>query len=282
MVMAVSNFFLILSGLSLAIWLVPLAVLLFVVALYSVHRQASVLMLANEKFSTKNTVDAPDFPSDDMVGATTKAVAALTEYARSVDPDFIFGVHAGGRLTSTLVCDALKVDQRKCGFISTDVENSREPRLLFDGNGLSGKILIIDDVVRTGSTLELIRRKLIRDSLSGNIRIDNIFFATLVVAEKRRRYRMGYFYPDWLHFKTTKSDEQFPWSRLNAAVRAATLSAAKGRESDDTVLDIHDRLIRDFPFALFCANLALNNYEKFNALLDARALAVEYDTEVNS
>src|SRR6476660_7700703 len=44
-------------------------------------------------------------------------VAALLQYAKQVNPDWILGVHPGGRLLSVRICEFLNLDPTRCFFV---------------------------------------------------------------------------------------------------------------------------------------------------------------------
>lgn len=245
-----------------------LATLGFAVFVY-VRRQLSIAQLADGNLTTDHPeIPGSSFDFGDPVENLRTAIRDLTAFAQKSDFDQIVGVHTGGRLASVLVCESLGVSTSKCGFISTDIRPNREPQLHSSLNSLHGDILIIDDVTRTGSTLEIIRRNIIRDSLLKENAVRSVSFATLLVAKKRERLAKGFFVPDWWAFTTESPDTALPWSRLSTRTRAAHLLKLKKREYDERFIEIHSALISDHGFSLYCAKLSLYEPKIFAELVD--------------
>lgn len=257
--------------------ILSITVSVIALSILAVKHQVKMVAAANRNFKTTRQIEAPEFPSESMAEGTQQAIDQLVKYAKEIDPDCIVGVHAGGRLVSALVCEELDIPEHHCGYFSTDLYRDREPQLFMKSNSLHGKVLVIDDVIRTGSTLEMIRRKITHDTFYKKMDVDSSFFAALVVAEDRRKFSKGYFFPDWLRFKTKRDDEQLPWSRLNAGIRMAMMYKNKDRDFDEYMIAVHDRLIKDVSFALYCVNLAMRDEVKFEKLLDNKELLSDSD-----
>jgi adenine/guanine phosphoribosyltransferase-like PRPP-binding protein len=252
---------------------------LIAVVVFYVRRQLELVELANKTRTSINEITGNEFSTGDQIENVKEAIASLIEFAREKKPDQIVGVHTGGRLASVLVCEALGLSSHKCGFISTDINPGREPYLRPETNSLSGRLLIIDDVTRTGSTFEIIRRNIIRDTLSGVYSVISANFAVLLVAKERKRLEKGFFIPDWWAFTADNPDQALPWSSLSANIRAAHLLKRRNKAYDKKKIDLHDELVKNYEFSLYTVKLALDDNKRFDELVQSDELFLSWSSE---
>ena len=243
--------------------------------------------LARAKIADKHSWDLSIFDRShlpEMLSADylNSAFDGLCDLVRKEKPDFIIGVHTGGRILSVLVCERLNLSPSSLRFISTDMQPGRQPYLVAatDSKKMSGKVLIIDDVTRTGSTLEIIRRQILSQMLSGESSIHSTVFAVLLVAAERVKLPNGFFVPDWWAYFTRKQDVDFPWSSLSEATRLAFSLKHDGRETDERVIRIHRELVTNYQFALFCAHLSIENKEQFKDMVRKGTLLRQYEVSL--
>lgn len=131
-----------------------------------------------------------------------EAVTALADtIKREFDPDIIVGIARGGlipavRLSHLLGDKLLRVIHVK--FYNGVNLHLKKPELYADIKGISGKVLVVDDVTDTGTSLEFALKHLKRKGAK-EIRV-----ATIAYKPKSR------FKPDYYRFETDKWIV-FPW-----------------------------------------------------------------------
>ena len=241
-------------------WLAPLVLVGVVGAGYYAHRHDLIELgrtLHNQKILfTSNQLLAPRAelpPVADIVSLSTSAlndaVARLIEYATEVNPDWIVGVHPGGRLLSVYMADKINLDASRCLFVRTDPD--RTDRLVFElppNEKMSGTLLVIDDISRTGDTLEALKLFFVERNFTDVCALQRIYFAVLLVvsiADYEESFR-----PDWVRFRTDNRWFKLPWTDL--AVKVKTTFAAKrmGLHFDPNVIEQHERMTIDHNYTL--------------------------------
>ncbi|MCS7131592.1 MAG: phosphoribosyltransferase [Hadesarchaea archaeon] len=134
-----------------------------------------------------------------------KAVAALASaLKREYDPDVIVGIARGGlipavRLSHLLGDKMLRIIHVK--YYKGVNLRKEEPELLADVGKLDGKVLVVDDVADTGTTLEFVVKHLKRKGAT-EVRIATIAW------KPRSRVK-----PDFYVFETDKWIV-FPWEEM--------------------------------------------------------------------
>jgi Phosphoribosyl transferase domain len=95
---------------------------------------------------------APKFSDKIMVTDIKEYIGRLARVTEELEPDWIVGVNTGGRMIATMVADQIGFPHDRCVVLSTETES----RIRVDMgryDRLTGDVLVIDDVCRTGKTL---------------------------------------------------------------------------------------------------------------------------------
>ena len=177
------------------------------------------------------------------------AVVKLVAYSKQLNPDWIVGVHPGGRLLSVYVADRIGLDQSKCGFVRTDPD--RTDRLVLElppNEKMTGRLLLVDDISRTGDTLDALKWFFIERNFSSICALDRINFAVLlVVSDPDNAYA---FRPDWVRFRTEKKWFRLPWTDLAVRIKTAFAFRKMGLQFSQAAIDQHEQLVSDYNYAL--------------------------------
>jgi adenine/guanine phosphoribosyltransferase-like PRPP-binding protein len=177
------------------------------------------------------------------------AIDKLVQFARLQNPDWIVGLHPGGRLISTYVAEQLGVAPDRCLFLRTDLNRMRAEvdmtlNLRFEAEPvgrMEGKVLVVDDVSRTGRTIKEVGAFLAERTNSGLASIRGVCFAVLVRAEVSIQQTSV-----WAAYTTRERNINLPWSPLSNRIDQAyaEIQARYGEH-----LEQHRRLVFDFEYA---------------------------------
>lgn len=171
-----------------------------------------------------------------------EACDALVEYARGFKPDWILGVHPGGRLLSVYVGHLLGIPADRCLFVSTCREYQDEPEVRGFLERVEGKLLVIDDISRSGATLHVVKDLLEDLNRSGKFDLGRVAFAALTVVTMPFGGR-DIFRPDWTRFGTTDPNFHLPWTGLSREIRTELVKRKAGQRFDAQIIDIYEDLI---------------------------------------
>jgi hypoxanthine phosphoribosyltransferase len=248
---------------SALVWALPLVVSMVAIAGYVKNRDRLleiVRVLQNQKrFSAERDLPprhafplvSPDNLNEMKDSDLQRAVADIIAYAREYKPDWIAGVHPGGRLLSVIVGEQLGLSPDRCIYVST--YRSRTANIDFMppiNNVFAGKLLIIDDISRTGDTLRAIRSYLYARNLGdSNYRLTSVRFAVLLVVETPDDSELR-FRPDWVYGRTKNQNFKLPWSQLSADIREAYDNRQARYWYNRDAIREHRRICRDFEYAL--------------------------------
>lgn len=220
------------------------------------------------------------------------AIAELARFAKNQKPDWVMGVHVGGRLLSVALCDVLGIPPERCLFVSTHLSRNRLFAIEGEGGGepnsISGSMLIVDDISRSGTTLRDLKNFLHRQNYDGELQLSKVSFAVLVVADKEDAERK--FYPDWAYYHTLEKYFRLPWT--DTSIEVATAYDRRERNSElfargmvhlqtdinEAKIEEHERQARNFAHALKVAGSYLRIDEikkKFADLETAGAKAAK-------
>jgi len=246
------------------------AALLFVVILAVGQRNRDYLFeiarsLQNQKaFAPENALSprdairpTPDSNREQLDGAALHEVLEeLSAYVRLIKPDWIAGVHPGGRLLSVYVADQIDFPKNRCLFVRTSPDRTDsiefEPKSDIPNEPLQGKIVIIDDISRTGDTLSSLKWFLMRKNYIEGYQLTEVYFAVLLVVSEEGASRSR-FRPDWVYFRTDKKFFRLPWSELSIETAAAYAHRRQGLSYSQAVIDRHEKIVSDPDYALHLA-----------------------------
>jgi hypoxanthine phosphoribosyltransferase len=205
-----------------------------------------------------------------------EAILALASYAKTFNPDWVIGMHVGGRLASVLVAKAAGIPKERCGYvrmttrkeITFERQNGQKKVDVFDG-----RMLIIDDVSRTGRTFRnlksfLVERNFLPSTLNNATEaiqnptvifsLDTVKFASLLVVSNDE-INDGEFRPDWVYRRTSNKSVALPWSDLSEVVRVALENKSKSKPAvgDAKTLLEYETLCESYDVSLEKAELFL-------------------------
>lgn len=191
------------------------------------------------------------------IDALTDPLLQLTRYAQAYNPNWIVGVHVGGRILSAALTSLLSLKPENCLFVSTHFTRNRlfvlESHEGKTPNQISGRVLVVDDIVRTGNTLRNLRTWLMdHNHAQGPWEISDIAFATLIVATDGFNSPPS-FRPDWMFHRTRALDFALPWTELSRRISEAFDNRDRGRQFDQSEIDQHEMMARDFSLAIALA-----------------------------
>jgi hypoxanthine phosphoribosyltransferase len=257
-------------------WLVPIVISMVVISGYAINH-AYVLAVARRLKNVKVFVSPTHQDIWDRVkgakyintnrlqgDALQEAIDALAVYVEGIKPDWIVGVHPGGRFLSVLLTEKLGMRREQCLYIATNPARNDhfvfQPQIAAVSNRLEGTMLFVDDIVRTGLTLHHLKLFMKNLNLTGDMHLDAALFATLAVVvpdDDKDRLR---FSPDWFFVKTNKEGLKLPWSGIGDRVAHAYLNCSRGLAYDTTLIEFYENITRDFESAADMARkfLSLN------------------------
>ncbi len=203
-----------------------------------------------------------------------EGVSDLAAFTKSYRPDWIIGIHTGGRLLSSLVASKLDIPRQRVIFAHTEAARASEFRIR-DANRLTGRILFIDDITRSGGTLRALNRHVMQRVLRGEYAVSDVKYAVLVVVQMRDS-RTGelvrVFDPHWAKFSSDFSYISLPWSRLTDRIKAEYDLRNRGLKFDEYYIDLHEKMVSDFALSKAIAEAAVANSEEFERHLDTKTL----------
>lgn len=242
------------------VWAAP-AILVVLIAVAVVTNRSFLAEAARRRYNAIVFRDRPSYAAlratlhamgdNTSVSDMTEPVAELALFCRNLQPDYVMGVHVGGRLLSTTVCDVIGLDRKKCLFVSTHRSRNELFTIEAEGGGppdkIEGSLLIIDDISRTGNTLRDLKNFLHRQNYDASVRLSQVTFAVLVVADKGAK---RVFVPDWAYFHTDEKYFKLPWTDHSLEVataydRRATNLTLIDRGKSDLVVDYNEYLIEE-------------------------------------
>ena len=158
--------------------------------------------------------------ASDRLPSLVDATASLTEYARKIRPEWIFGVNYGGHMLASYVAEQIKLPKQFVGTIQAIGGDSPQLIPSDQQNYIGGSVLIIDDIARTGGTLERIRQFLLRANAVSDFSFSDIRMATLFVADSvgESSLRLS---PHWFFAKVEGNAHTFPWTQDSADLKGA-------------------------------------------------------------
>jgi hypoxanthine phosphoribosyltransferase len=183
----------------------------------------------------------------------------LVRYAEETKPDWLLGVHPGGRFLSVLLAERLKIAGDRCLYIRTTSSDANKVVLEskhLTSNFIGGRMLVIDDISRTGDTLNVVKSFLMKKNYCETFLLDKVRFAVMVVvSEKESEYE---FRPDFVSYKTPNNRFRLPWSKYSTNVQAQFDLKRSKRPYDAEVIQRYLQMIVDYEAALAMARRLLH------------------------
>jgi hypoxanthine phosphoribosyltransferase len=154
-----------------------------------------------------------------QVPSLREATEQLVEFAKEIEPQWIMGVNYGGHILASYVSAQIKLPPRFVGTIQSFYDD--EPELIFaqQQNHISGRLLIIDDIARTGGTLERIRQFMLHRNSVDALHFSDIVIATLFVSDRVNPATMSGG-PAWFHSTVLGNAHTFPWTKESSNLKA--------------------------------------------------------------
>jgi hypoxanthine phosphoribosyltransferase len=148
-----------------------------------------------------------------------EAIPGLVGYARKLNPDWIAGVNPGGRMIASRLCKEIGLGADRCFYVKYDTETGNLA-LKSGARLISGTLLVIDDISRTGNTLQSVKAFLYENNGIGPLQLQAVRFGVLVVDATPDEEHTD-FAPDWACFKTTAGGNfRFAWTAMSDAIKA--------------------------------------------------------------
>jgi hypoxanthine phosphoribosyltransferase len=236
------------------IWL-PGIVFLGVVGISCYRNKSQLFIIAQAVhnhfvFSERNREAVADdllevSPLDPQI--TKEGISSLVEYARQLNPDWIVAVNPGGRLVSTAVAIQMRIDPTQCLYVRCDPEF--DAVTLAPGRVLpqfGGTILVVDDISRSGVTLELVKDYLMQINGTDRANARTVRFAVLVMDVSHNVHHVD-FAPDWALYKTYDSEFKFVWTDFTDKIKLECKRKRAEREQQARAEGRHD--VVDMPTA---------------------------------
>jgi hypoxanthine phosphoribosyltransferase len=204
----------------------------------------------------------PQLPDDLEVLDRPRLIAAieeLSEYAKSARPDWIVGVHPGGRLLSVYIANRINFPPERCLFVRTSANRSRsivfEPQRSQLNRPIAGKMLAIDDISRTGQTLLTLKRFFISQNYreteadDPEFKLKIVRFAIMLIVAQPEKTGWK-FRPDHVCYRTNERYFRLPWSKLSSEIEVAFASRRQEMDFDGNVITAYERIAKDYDYAL--------------------------------
>jgi hypoxanthine phosphoribosyltransferase len=190
------------------------------------------------------------------------ALSNLVNFTNAIAPDWIVGVHPGGRFLSVLLAEQIGFPANRCLYVrtsNTDANKIVFARQRFESNlPREGKMLVVDDISRTGRTLHLLKRYLIAKNYTGPCavkgmeecyRLSKVHFAALLVVLEEGAVDIQ-FRPDFCVYRTADKFFRLPWSKFAAKVDEAFAMKHQGMAADSRILAQYEQMSQDYDYAV--------------------------------
>lgn len=229
------------------------------------YRIASTPVSQSFYFGDKKNINPVDLPSDET---WRQSISELITYVKHENPDWIIGVHPGGRILSTFVADQLNFPTHHVKFAHTEPESYLSISIR-DVNEISGKVLVVDDITRTGTTLRAVRSKIV-ESVRPNFVNNSLRVAVLAIvnAFEDKDAVISPFSPHWFWMATDYKYLELPWSKLSDKIKSSYNNNQKGVDHPEYFIKLHEKMATDFEFSLSIAKLCMDDYDSFEEHID--------------
>jgi hypoxanthine phosphoribosyltransferase len=160
----------------------------------------------------RTIIEAKQVESDGVLPASSTiiGVISLEVFARRHDPKYIIGVNRGGWLLSTYLAHRLDIGRSNLLRFDADRDEIIDNTDLLDSIPHTRKktnILLVDDISRTGNSIDKCIDFLEKKSPSFNISVAVLVVCDRKTDNKKTDKNINY-YPYWTQYK----DIQLPWS----------------------------------------------------------------------
>jgi hypoxanthine phosphoribosyltransferase len=249
----------------------PLAIIVLSFLALSAYFVVSKLLFVYSQYKREQDLVTGRFPellSPEIREVPLKKLIAglddLKAFVSTYDPGLIVGIHPGGRLLSVYVADKISFPRDRCIFAHTEPIRTNEIRLRgWEDRASAGKILVIDDITRTGITLRSVNSHLIVAEQTGRLRFEALHYAVMLAVQQKNRV----FEPHWCRFLTRNVSISFPWSPVTEQIKNALNHKVKGLKYQRDFLEVHELIATNFESALRLANLAIERRDRLNRML---------------
>lgn len=255
--------------------LLPLFALAFSICLaaYAIKRITSYVNTSDrldprKRIAKKSAVDPLKAPLNESSLPTSEAIdffENLKGWVLKERPDFIVGVHISGLMIAAKIARELGYPNEKVAYYATTKSVLDDPELYEygEGNGLSGKVCVVDDVTRRGVTLEQVSQRIFSDYQKGVNGIDDVAYGVMITARTASKVETGYFDPNFSAAETENQNIPLPWTRFMLGIRDEIERMKDGVSYNKNRVDTYKKMVDDLNFSLFCINLSLNDPDEF-------------------
>jgi len=166
----------------------------------------------------------------------SKTMLDFASFSKKFKPDFVIGLNQGGTMIGAGIALGLGVPNRNFGRCYV---NTREDYAECDIKNLYGKILLVDDICRTGNTMRLAKKYLsneFKDTLEVNL-------ATLVsvVDPTENPSSLLTFYA----YSTSNKDFRLPWTDLSGIDGFEDIQKSRFKKVCEQPLEDLEKELRD-------------------------------------
>jgi hypoxanthine phosphoribosyltransferase len=194
----------------------------------------------SNKKDVKEIIESQEVESDGVLATSSTfiGVVRLEIFARNHKPKYIIGVNRGGWLLSTYLAHRLNIDRNHLLRFDSDKNTllENEAAILIDRQE---SILLIDDISRTGNSLQIANRY-----LKSKFPNSNLSIAALVVCDKNTMKEEIIYSP----YYTKTPDIELPWSSDERKEIARERNLKVGKNfipiSDENALQIRSPILR--------------------------------------
>ncbi len=184
----------------------------------------------------------------------SRAFNELASYAKQFKPDWIIGVHPGGRILSVLLTERLGLPRQRCLYAGT--YPARNPCIAFYpdpdqfATPVSGRVLLVDDIVRSGKTLNDLKTHLKGLNFEDDFQVTNVRFAALLLVATDIDKNQIRFLPDWFSLRTNQPGLMLPWSGFGERVATQYRLRQANAVHDEGMITAYEELTQSYDKAL--------------------------------
>ncbi len=158
-----------------------------------------------------------------------EAIKSITDYSLDITPDYVVGVNRGGTMVAAFISLFLGVPSSnflRC-YIGEDYVECSD-------TVLSGKVLVVDDICRSGSTMKLAEEYL----LQTHPEVDRIYTASLFSFVDENK-KPAYSSIDYFSFPLSVRDAELPWN-INEETRRVQFDRVRNDNIESLISKIRE------------------------------------------